>query len=165
MLAHSPATITVDEVCALMIEDVDVRMRTTPLAWRPGARELLDECRARAIPTALVSASWARLIQTMRDHMAADLGFAAFDAVVAGDEVSEGKPHPEPYLRAAQALGTLPDTCLALEDSPTGVRSAVDAGCRVVAIPHIADIDVPGAHVVPTLAGWTLPRLWELTQG
>ena len=59
-----------------------------------------------------------------------------------GDEVSHGKPHPEPYLTAAARLGVDPSDCLALEDSPTGVTSAAAAGCRVVAIPHIADIDV-----------------------
>ena len=52
-----------------------------------------------------------------------------------GDEVSRGKPHPEPYLRAAELVGLAPDQTLAIEDSPTGAASAAAAGCRVLVVP------------------------------
>jgi beta-phosphoglucomutase-like phosphatase (HAD superfamily) len=73
---------------------------------------------------------------------------------VAGDDVTHGKPHPEPYLTGAARLGVDPRACIALEDSPTGARSAQAAGCVVVAIPHV--VPVPrevGHHHLTTLAG------------
>jgi beta-phosphoglucomutase-like phosphatase (HAD superfamily) len=57
-------------------------------------------------------------------------------------------------------MGVRPGDCLALEDSPTGVRSAVSAGCRVVAVPHIAVVDEPTALVIETLDGRHLEELW-----
>ena len=57
-----------------------------------------------------------------------------------GDEVTRGKPHPEPYLLAAERLGVDPRHCVAIEDSPTGVRSALAAGCRVLGVPHVVGI-------------------------
>ena len=58
---------------------------------------------------------------------------------------TNGKPHPEPYLRAATALGVDPVQCVAIEDSPTGVTSAAAAGCVVVAVPNLVNIEpAPG---------------------
>ena len=65
-----------------------------------------------------------------------------------------GKPHPEPYLLAAERLGVDPVQCVAIEDSPTGVASASAAGCVVVAVPNIVPIDpAPGRFIVSTLKG------------
>lgn len=153
-----------EEVGTLLMSEVARLLDETPLAWRPGARSLLAEAREAGIPTALVSASWNRIIDAVAHKMATDLGGIAFDTVVAGDDVEMGKPHPEPYLTAASALGVVPALCLALEDSPTGVRSAVAAGCRVVAIPHVAPIANAGAFNVDTLAGWDLSALWLAAQ-
>jgi HAD superfamily hydrolase (TIGR01509 family) len=153
-----------DEVGTMLMAEVARLLRETPLAWRPGARFLLAEARAAGIPTALVSASWNRIIDAVAHKMTDDLGGTAFDAIVAGDDVELGKPHPEPYLTAASSLGVIPSMCLALEDSPTGVRSAVAAGCRVVAIPHVAPIANDGAYNVDTLAGWDLSALWRAAE-
>ena len=54
--------------------------------------------------------------------------------LVAADGVLEGKPHPEAYLKASMELGYRPEDCLVFEDSETGVRSALNAGCRVFAV-------------------------------
>jgi len=54
--------------------------------------------------------------------------------LVAADEVLEGKPHPEAYLKASMELGYRPEDCLVFEDSETGVRSALNAGCRVFVV-------------------------------
>jgi beta-phosphoglucomutase-like phosphatase (HAD superfamily) len=66
-----------------------------------------------------------------------------FTAVVTGDAVTVGKPHPEPYLTAAALLGVDPRACVAIEDSNTGATSAEAAGCTVLVVPN---------HV-PVLAG------------
>ena len=78
----------------------------------------------------------------------------AFDHLVTGDEVSHGKPHPEPYLAAARLVGADPADCIAIEDSPAGVRSATAAGVPTIAIPHVVPVPhVDGAVHIDTLAG------------
>lgn len=161
MIAKSGSAVSTDEVSGYLLDEMEGRLRVAPLSWRPGARALLLDARDRAIPTALVSASWNRLIDAVSHKIEADLGRSAFDVVVAGDDVTMSKPHPEPYLTAAAAIGVPAERCMALEDSPTGVASAVAAGCRVVAIPHIADIDAAGAMVIDSLDRWTVASLWN----
>jgi len=68
--------------------------------------------------------------------VAAALPAGSFATIVTGDQVNDGKPHPEAYETAARRLGVDPRCCVAIEDSPTGVASARAAGCRVVAVPH-----------------------------
>jgi len=143
-----------------LLEIMENLLRTTPLVWQPGAQAMLADARRLGIPTALVSASWTRLIDAVSERIESDLGQIAFDIVVAGDHVEQSKPHPEPYLTAAKALGTDVAHCMVLEDSPPGVASGVAAGCRVVAIPHVAKINTEGAFVISSLEGWTVESLW-----
>jgi len=118
--------------------------------WRPGARELLLALRAEQVPCALVTMSWRRFVVPV----VRALPEGSFDALVCGDEVSHGKPHPEPYLRAAELVGFAPQETLAIEDSPTGAASAESAGCQVLVVPsHVA---VPPSErwvIRETLAG------------
>jgi beta-phosphoglucomutase-like phosphatase (HAD superfamily) len=75
-----------------------------------------------------------------------------FGALVTGDQVADGKPHPEAYLTAAARLDVDPRYCVAIEDSPTGVASAEAAGCTVIAVPHNVPIDpAPGRRLVASL--------------
>lgn len=57
-----------------------------------------------------------------------------FDIIVTADDVKRGKPDPEPFLRAMQALHTEPKACVVIENAPFGIRSARSAGCSVIAI-------------------------------
>lgn len=57
-----------------------------------------------------------------------------FPVIVAADDVTECKPAPEPYLKAAQALGASPRTCVAIEDSPAGLSAAKAAGMRTIGL-------------------------------
>ncbi len=100
--------------------------------WRPGALELLTDLRERGVPCALVTMSWQRFVAPIL----AQLPEGSFATVVTGDRVELGKPHPEPYLTAAAELGVDPAACVAIEDSNTGAKSAVAAGCTVVCVPH-----------------------------
>lgn len=161
MVERSGTSTPSPAVGELLLDAMEMRLRASALAWRPGARSLLLDCREQGIPTALVSASWTRLIAAVQEKIDEDLGRPAFDLIVAGDDVRNSKPHPDPYLTAAAGLGHEPSQCLALEDSPTGVRSALAAGCVVVAIPHIADVDEESALVVTTLEDWSLRDLWR----
>lgn len=161
MIERSGADTTPDAVGQALLDRMERRLRSTPLVWQPGARELVDEVRSLGIPTALVSASWSRLIRAVADHVTEDLGPGVFDVIVAGDDVAHSKPHPEPYLTAARLVGAFPAQCLVIEDSPTGVAAGAAAGCTVVAVPHIATVDVPGVLVIESLAGWSLEGLWR----
>jgi HAD superfamily hydrolase (TIGR01509 family) len=120
----------------------EIRRRTAglfddELPWRPGAREILAAVRAAGLATALVTSTERSLTELALNT----IGREFFDVTVCGDEV-EGlnKPHPRPYLKAAELLGVAPEQCVAVEDSPPGTESAVAAGCTVLVIPN--DVEV-----------------------
>ena len=118
------------------------------LPWRPGAQRLLDALGELDVPLALVSSSYRSLIDAALD----DIGADRFAVTVAGDEVEHPKPHPEPYLRAALAIGVPPESCIVLEDSLTGIRAGEAAGCVVVGVPSYFEVpEAPGRHVVASL--------------
>jgi HAD superfamily hydrolase (TIGR01509 family) len=123
----SPAWV-VDQLLTAVVDHI----RHNPIVWRPGAIELLESFAAAGVPCALVSASYRVLL----DAALRQLPEGTFLVSVAGDEVSRGKPHPEPYEKACTALGVSPRQCVVLEDSETGCRSGNAAGALVVAIPH-----------------------------
>lgn len=114
------------------------------LPWRPGAQEALRAVRASGVPMALVTSTERGLTEVALDTIGRDL----FDVTVCGDEVDGlNKPLPEPYLKAARLLGVDVASCVAVEDSPTGVAAAVAAGCTVLVVP--CDVDVaPGERRV-----------------
>ena len=129
--------------------------------WQPGARELLAELSRREVPMALVTMSWTSLAQAVLSRLPA----GTFAAVVTGDEVTHGKPHPEPYLTAARLLGVDPAACVAIEDSVPGVRSAEAAGAVTVAVPHLVPVPpAPGRVVVRSLADLDVASLAGIVQ-
>lgn len=67
--------------------------------------------------------------------------YGAFDDLISAHMVKRGKPEPDVYLYAAKRLGLSPGECVAVEDSPNGVRSASGAGCRTVMIPDLTEPD------------------------
>jgi HAD superfamily hydrolase (TIGR01509 family) len=129
------------------------------IQWRPGAQELLRELRSLEIPTALVTSS----LRILADGVVDAMGFDAFDFIVAGDEVTQNKPHPEAYLRAAQLLDVDIRQCIAIEDSLPGVSSAVASGAVTLGIPlHSPLQEGNGYEIWSTLAGRTVADLSEL---
>jgi HAD superfamily hydrolase (TIGR01509 family) len=125
----------VESLTTRVLEQVAVEV-----PWRAGARELLTELVELGIPTALVTMSTRRMAETI----AGSIGFDGFAAIVGGDDVEHSKPHPQPYLLGAEALGVSAADCVALEDSAPGVASAVAAGAVVIAVPmHIALVEHP----------------------
>ncbi len=90
----------------------------------------------------------------------------AFDVTVCGADVASPKPHPEPYLRAAALIGADPGCCVALEDSPSGVASALAAGCAAIAVPGVTTVPPrPGLTIVSSLADVHLDLLESLVIG
>jgi HAD superfamily hydrolase (TIGR01509 family) len=129
------------------------------LVWRPGALELLHAVRAAGLPTALVTSTGRTLVEVALDT----LGRENFDVVVCGDEVTTPKPDPEPYRTAAALLGVPIEACVAIEDSPTGLASAVASGAAVLAVP--AELELPetdGVHLRESLEGVDLDYLATL---
>jgi HAD superfamily hydrolase (TIGR01509 family) len=116
---------------------------------KPGATDLLDRLCAMGMPLALATSSRRKPAQ---DKLRlADLA-RHFRAVITFDDVIAPKPDPDPYLRAAAALGADPARCIAFEDSETGARAAFAAGCRVVQVPDLHPASGRHAHhVAPTL--------------
>ncbi|KLO62049.1 hydrolase [Dermacoccus sp. PE3] len=152
--------LTPEEIVDALLERVVVKLREH-VPWRPGARELLLAARDAGLPCALVTMSYESFARVLVDSLPA----GTFEVVVTGDMVEHGKPHPEPYLRAAHDLALAPEQCVAIEDSATGVRSAVAAGVPTLAVPHLVEIpQLDGLVVVPDLAAVSLddlPRLAE----
>jgi beta-phosphoglucomutase len=97
---------------------------------RPSALTAVLECRQRGYKTAIVTGS-------VRDNLEWALPpeeLALFDAIITADAVRFGKPHPEPFLAAAEKLGLSPQECLVIENAPLGIRSAKAAGMKCIAI-------------------------------
>lgn len=119
-----------------MAHDIMVELTAEGVPIKPGVRELLFELRTRGIPAA-VATSTARPIAPDR---LAHAGIAdMFTAVVTRNEVANGKPHPEPFLTAADGIGVAPDKCIALEDSHNGIRAAHAAGMMAIMVPDLLE--------------------------
>jgi HAD superfamily hydrolase (TIGR01509 family) len=125
----------------------------------PGVVDLLDEADSLGI---------ALLVASNSDHAWVDgnlrrLGLRdRFRSLHTIDTVTRGKPAPDPYLAACAAVGADPRRSIAIEDSSTGVASAVAAGLFTIAVPHdlTASHDVSAADlVVSTLVGLSLSSL------
>jgi len=125
-LPESPEEINA-EVVRRLLARYDVEL---PLL--PGAVEAVERLAARW-PLGVASSSNREVIDAVLEHA----GIAsAFRATVSSEEVARGKPAPDVYLEIARRLAVEPSSCAAVEDSRNGIRSAHDAGMRVLAIPN-----------------------------
>ncbi len=129
------------------------------IPWRPGVLELMAELDSHGIRNAVVTGSMGRMARLVASAMPS----GAFEVVIAGDDVEHGKPHPEPYLMALDALKLSADQCIAIEDSPTGMASALSAGLRVLGVTNLVPLsEIGAARVIHTLEQLTLKDLESL---
>jgi HAD superfamily hydrolase (TIGR01509 family) len=150
--------LTPEDIVDELLDGVVARVRAN-VPWRPGGVELLAALRVARIPCGLVTMSYQRFVAPILEHLPPE----TFRVVVTGDTIDQGKPHPEPYLTAAAALGVAPADCIAIEDSTTGVTSAEAAGCRVLVIPnHVTPAPGPGRVFRDTLQGMGVEDLCAL---
>ena len=105
-----------------------VRQQGEPL---PGARELLAACQEERLPIGLATSSSPLLIDAVLDRLEIR---SSFGALASASEVPRGKPDPAVYLLCARRLGLRAHQCIAIEDSLSGIRSAVSAGMRCLAV-------------------------------
>jgi HAD superfamily hydrolase (TIGR01509 family) len=106
------------------------------VALKAGVLEIIDYLDQVGLPRAIAtSSSLASVQRNLTPHGLAD----RFQALITKDVQTRGKPHPEPFLKAAAALGVAPADCLALEDSHNGVRAAHAAGMMTIMVPDMLD--------------------------
>lgn len=147
-----------DEIVRRLIAEVIDGLRRR-IEWRPGALGLMAAVQAAGLPQAIVTTSPREMAQIVADALPG----GAIKLIVSGDDVSISKPHPEPYLMAMSQLGVEPGGCVALEDSPTGLASAIAAGTVAVGIPNDAELGEPdGWCLLETLDGVTVEDLVRL---
>lgn len=127
-----------------------------PLA---GLTTLLNWTKARQLKQALVTNAPRENARFMLDVLNLE---SAFSTVVLAEDVDRGKPYPDPYQLALKRLEVTPDSAIAFEDSPSGIRSAVAAGLTTIAVASTHDrdrlLDV-GAQMV--ISDFTDPVLWQ----
>jgi HAD superfamily hydrolase (TIGR01509 family) len=128
------------------------------LATMPGLIELLGMLESHGIPKAIGTSSRRWFV----DAVLAPFELAdRFHAVLTAEDVANGKPDPEIYLKAAQRLGVEPHEMAVLEDSTNGCRAALAAGAVAIAVPnaHTCGFTFPDVHLtVDSLAD---PRLYD----
>lgn len=119
---------------------------------KPGAAELMDALDSMGAPFALATSSGRPWVD--KHFLAHNLG-PRFRSIVTRQDVTNGKPHAEPYLKAAAALGFEPASILAIEDSPVGLASADAAGMMTILAPDLVQPDddtrAKALHVVTSL--------------
>ncbi|MDD7428563.1 MAG: HAD family phosphatase [Oscillospiraceae bacterium] len=118
------------------IELMNADIAKNGIELKKGIIPLLDELDRRHMQKAVCTAT--DLERTTRYLTSLNI-FHRFDKVICGPMVEHGKPAPDIYLYACGELGESPERCLALEDSPNGVRSAYYAGCGVVMVPDLTE--------------------------
>lgn len=120
------------------MELMNKHLSENPLEPKEGARELLELLNARGILAAVATATD---FERTRDYLTRVGLFDCFDRIVCATMVERGKPAPDIYIYAANQLGAEPRECVALEDSPNGVKSASAAGCKTLMIPDLTEPD------------------------
>ena len=106
------------------------------VALKAGVVELLDHLDAAGLPAAIATSSAPAMVErNLNQHGL----FSRFQTIVARGDYENGKPSPDPFLKAAERLGIHPHHCLALEDSHNGVRSAHAAGMMTIMVPDMLE--------------------------
>lgn len=126
-----------EEINNLLVAKVHETLAQQPVEFLPGIERFLSEVREAQIPAAVVTNATTSVAR--RTANAAPEG--TFSVIIGNDETTHPKPNPQPYLLAAERLGVDPTQCVAIEDSPSGVRSATAAGMRVIVVP--GELEVP----------------------
>jgi HAD superfamily hydrolase (TIGR01509 family) len=114
---------------------------------RPGALDVLALLGEAGVPLALASNSSREFVERTLS-CAQLLHDGPFAAVVCAEDVARPKPAPDIYLEACARLDVEPGNAVALEDSPIGVAAAAAAGLRVIGVPYLADMELPGSHLL-----------------
>lgn len=158
--ATTCAKITVDELKLPLTPEQYLQERNALLLDQmksvkilPGVEQTVQHLKSLGVRCAIATSSPRDLLESKK-HGKDDF-FALFDALICGDDVKNGKPDPEIFLKAAEAICADPANCVVFEDAPAGLKAARLAGMKAVALPnHNVDIqlykDEDPIYVVPT---------------
>ena len=135
---------------------------SSQVPFTKGAELLLNSMHLERIPMALVSASTRAIMNAALQS----IGSHFFQCTFSSNDVENTKPHPEGYLRAAEHLGVPIESSLIIEDSHTGMSSAIESGAYVLGLPHLTPLP-SGPKVVhrSSLEGLNLESLADLFNG
>ena len=132
--------------CVSRYDQTMVKLLSRPHEPLPGVRELLSELKRRGIPRAVASSSWPNWVKALLASTGLD---GCFNVAVSSAEVENGKPAPDIFLHAAEAMHVEPERCVVIEDSRTGVIAAKAAGMYAVqlraastALPPLPEADL-----------------------
>ena len=141
-----------------LIDTQVARMRgNTPTM--PGAIELVRELQSQGVKTALVSASPRNIVDAVLDNLGHDL----FPFSISSDDVTNTKPDPEAYVKAATMSGSDITNCLVFEDSLTGMNAAIASGAYLVGVPHLVSIaESSRVRVIKSLEQLSYAKIKEL---
>lgn len=134
--------ISYPQVRAKRIELMDAYVEENGVEAKPGILPLLDYLTSRRIPYAITTAS---PLDRIQNHLGRLGLYQRFPHICTAHAVAQGKPAPDIYLLGAKTIGLPPESCLALEDSYTGLLSAHRAGCLASIVP---DLDQPGPEIL-----------------
>ncbi len=125
------------------------RLERYGLEKKPGIDEILAFLHAQNIKAAVATATPIELTLQHLDRIGVR---DQFDRIVSAKQVANGKPAPDVYLYACAQIGEEPSDCIAVEDSPNGIRSAYAAGCRPVMVPDLTPPDEEISHLLYAVA-------------
>ncbi len=142
MLEATGANRDPQELEIQLVSEVARLVQSGGVPWMPGVHSLFDRMSAAGVPLGLVTSSW-RLIADGVARAAPEPGFAR---IVTGEDIARPKPDPDAYVEAARLFGADIRRCVAVEDSPTGIRSALASGAIVVVIPGVVEVPASPAY-------------------
>ncbi|MCB1192935.1 MAG: HAD family phosphatase [Leptospiraceae bacterium] len=112
-------------------DEIMERKLRTDMVTMPGLFEIINEFHSK-LKLAIVTGAPQKFLDITLENLKIETYFDAFQT---SDEIQNGKPNPEIYLKAIRKLKTLPQNCVVLEDSSNGARAGKNAGCYTIAIP------------------------------
>lgn len=121
------------------------RLEKYGLEKKPGIDEILAFLHKKNIKAAVATAT---PIELTLQHLEKIGVRNQFDKIVSAKQVKHGKPAPDVYLYACEQIGEEPSNCIAVEDSPNGIKAAYAAGCKPVMVP---DLTPPDEEIQPLL--------------
>ena len=143
--------------CLLRTKAENYRQKVAQLTELPVAPhlvEFLTQLKKQKIAVGIVTGANRSAVKYILEKIELD---RYFDLIVAGDDLPESKPEPEPYLLAANKLNLQPSECLAIEDNPIGIEAAKRAQIQVVGISYIYPL-----HMLQRQANWTVDDVLEI---
>lgn len=130
----------------------------------PGTPDFIRRLHDHGVPMVIASSTHLKNIETVLEV----LGFRHFFAgIVSAEDVKEGKPHPDVFLKAAQKAAVPASACIVFEDAPVGIEAALNAGMKVIALTtsHSATTLKNATKILPSLGTLSIDTLNGILKG